>query len=315
MNQTHPGRFVIVLGMLLTGIVLAWCPTAFALDPALDVNQYAHTAWKIDDGFTKSEITSIGQTSDGYLWLGTELGLYRFDGLKNVLWHPPADQSLPSNWIMSLLGARDGTLWIGTANGVVSWKDGKLTPYPELTGHFIFKILEDHEGAIWVSGITINTGKLCAIRSSAVHCYGEDGILGRGAFNLFEDSHNNLWTGVKDGLWRWQPGPPKFYSLPGEPSGIQSLSEDTDGLFLVGWNLAIQRFIDGKPQSYPVLASTRQLQTRRMLRDRQGNIWIGTVDRGLVHVHDGRTDTFTTSDGLSGDFVNTFFEDREGNIW
>ncbi|HET6977400.1 MAG TPA: two-component regulator propeller domain-containing protein [Pyrinomonadaceae bacterium] len=315
MIRLHPGRCVIVLGMLLTGTVLAGCPSAFALDPRLDVSQYAHTAWRVDDGFTKSEITAIGQTADGYLWLGTELGLYRFDGVKNVLWNPPAAQSLPSNWIMSLLGTPDGTLWIGTANGLASWKDGRLTQHPELAGHYIFKILEDHEGTIWASGITVNIGKLCAIRNSTVQCYGEDGIFGRGAFNLYADSHHNLWAGVKDGLWRWQPGPPRFYPLPGEPSGIQSLGEDSNGSLLVGWNRSIHRFVDGKTQTYSPLTSAHELQTRRILRDRQGNIWIGTLDRGLVHVHDGRADTFTTANGLSGENVNALFEDREGNIW
>src|SRR5262249_29716422 len=56
------------------------CPGAFALDPALDVSQYAHTSWKIREGFTKGIITSMAQTPDGYLWLGTEFGLVRFDG-------------------------------------------------------------------------------------------------------------------------------------------------------------------------------------------------------------------------------------------
>src|SRR5215470_499031 len=110
MKQTCPTvQLNIIRGLVLSCFVLACCSPAWALDPTLDVSQYAHEAWKIDDGFTNSEITSITQTPDGYLWLGTELGLYRFDGLKNVQWHPPADQDLPSNWIFSLLAARDGT--------------------------------------------------------------------------------------------------------------------------------------------------------------------------------------------------------------
>ena len=64
-------------------MLLAWCPCAFALDPALDISQYAHTSWKIRDGFTKGTINSIAQTPDGYLWLGTQFGLLRFDGSKS----------------------------------------------------------------------------------------------------------------------------------------------------------------------------------------------------------------------------------------
>src|SRR5262249_24387954 len=200
MKMRGPARFALTPGMVLACLLLA-CPFAFALNPALDVNQYAHTAWKVRDGFFKSGIYPIAQTPDGYLWLGSESGLLRFDGVRHVLWQPPGNQHLPSSFIFSLLGARDGTLWIGTLNGLASWKDGKLTQYPQLTGHYIYKILEDHEGTIWASGFTVAIGKLCAIRNGMVQCYGEDGTFGRGAFNLYEDSKGNLWAGVKTGLW------------------------------------------------------------------------------------------------------------------
>ncbi len=100
--------------------------STLALDPSLDVSQYAHTAWRIRDGFTRGPITAIAQTPDGYLWLGTEFGLVRFDGVRAVPWQPKEGQ-LPASFISPLLVARDGTLWIGTLKGLASWKDGKLT--------------------------------------------------------------------------------------------------------------------------------------------------------------------------------------------
>src|SRR6266536_6439230 len=99
-------RDVVALGTLLACMLLGWRPCAFALDPALDVSQYAHTAWKIREGFTKGFLNAIAQTPDGYLWLGTEFGLLRFDGVRNVPWQPPADQRLPTSQIFSLLAAR-----------------------------------------------------------------------------------------------------------------------------------------------------------------------------------------------------------------
>src|SRR5262249_48115931 len=105
-------------GPFAHGIVLAFtllvCRSAFALDPALDISQYAHTSWKNRDGFSKGRITALAQTPDGYLWIGTELGLSRFDGVRNVSWQPPSGQSLPSPFIRSLLVTRDGRLWIAT---------------------------------------------------------------------------------------------------------------------------------------------------------------------------------------------------------
>src|SRR5215471_13999515 len=121
------GRFLLPPSFLLAWMLLTYCPCAFALNPALEVNQYAHTSWKIRDGFTKGRIGSMAQTPDGYLWLGTDFSLLRFDGVKNVPWQPPPDQHLPSN----VTAARDGALWIGTDKGLASWKDGRLTEYPE----------------------------------------------------------------------------------------------------------------------------------------------------------------------------------------
>lgn len=314
-EATRRRRHFITHGVVLACVLLACCTSALALNPVLDVSQYAHTSWKIRDGFTKGQIISIAQTPDGYLWLGTEFGLLRFDGIKNVPFQPPADQQLPSNYITNLLVTRDGTLWIGALKGLASWKDGKLTQYPELAGQDIFKLLEDHEGTVWASGRSIPNGKLCAFQNGSVRCYGGDGAFGRGAFNLYEDSKGNLWAGVKDGVWRWRPGTPDFYPLPGEPDGIQGLGEDEDGALLVGWHGGIQRLVDGKIEAYPLAGSVGEFKAARLLRDRDGGLWVGTYGQGLVHVHRGRTDVFAPSDGLSSGNVYNLFEDREGNIW
>lgn len=302
-------------GIVLTCILLIWCSSAYALNPSIHVSQYSHMSWKVRDGFAREAIETIAQTPDGYLWLGTASGLLRFDGMRNVPWQPPLDQQLPSNSVMSLLAARDGSLWIGTSKGLARWKDGKLTQYTELSGRYIFKILEDHEGTIWASGLAITTGRLCAIQESSVHCDGDDGRLGRGAFNLFEDSKGNLWAGVKNGLWRFRPGPPKFYPLAGEPDGIRAIGEDVDGTLLVGWNGGIYRFIDGQAEAYPLSGVAGQFKAKRILRDRDGGLWIGTSDRGLIHEYRGKADQYGNSKGLSGDNIYALFEDREKNIW
>jgi len=83
-------RAVIVIGMMLT----CWA-CASALDPSLDISQYAHTAWRVRDGFVKDEILSIAQTPDGYLWLSTEFGIYRFDGVRAVPLAPARRRPTP----------------------------------------------------------------------------------------------------------------------------------------------------------------------------------------------------------------------------
>ena len=313
--QRRPRLLCLGIAIVSACTLLVPSDSAYALNPSIDVNQYSHTSWMIRDGFTKGAITSLAQTPDGYLWLGTEFGLLRFDGIRNVPWQPPSGQHLPSITIMSLLAARDGSLWIGTLKGLARWKDGKLTEYAELSGKYIFKIIEDREGTIWASGVTITTGRLCAIQNSNVHCDGDEGVLGRGAFTLFEDSKGNLWAGLKNGLWRFRPGPPKFYPLAGEPDGIQGIGEDVDGTLLVGWKGGIHRFVDGKTEPYALSGIEGQFRARRIIRDRDGGLWIGTADRGLLHVHHGRADVFGSADGLAGENIYSIFEDREGNIW
>jgi PAS domain S-box-containing protein len=157
-------------------------------------------------------------------------------------------------------------------------------------------------------------GRLCKIQSGSTQCYGEDSRFGSGVTALYEDSGGNLWAGGMTGLWRWKPGPPKLYPLPEPTLRINALIEDGGGL-LIAKRSGITRLKNGKVEAYPLPAGL-QFRPHNFLRDHKGSLWIGaSVDHGLMHVHDGRTDLFTRSDGMSGDAVTSFLEDREGNIW
>ena len=322
-------RAAVALARLLAGTLLACCPRAFALDPALDVSQYAHTSWKISDGFGRGDIWALDQTPDGYLWIATEFGLRRFDGVRAVEWQPPAGKHLPSGDIRGLMAARDGTLWIGTAKGLVSWKAGKLTHYPEFDKHDVHSLLEDREGTVWAAG-TIwaagpsTPGKLCAINRGGVHCFGSDGSFGGfGVTALYEDSRGTLWLGAANGVWRWKPGPPEHFPVPElEHHGVAGLVfprraflEDGQGALLMTGPRGIRRFIDGHLSPYPLPAGAPQFKEGKLLRDREGGLWIGTSDAGLLHMYQGRMDVFAQPDGLSSNVVQNLFEDREGNIW
>ena len=298
------------LGLLLVGMPLAWCPYAFALDPALDVSQYEHTAWKTRDGFTKGQIQAIAQTPDGYLWLGTEFGLLRFDGVRAIQWQPPAGEQLPSNYIRNLLVARDGTLWIATEKGLASWKDSKLTNYPETTGEMIAPILEDREGTVWFG--TYVPGRLCAIQAGKVECYGE-GSFGQGVGALYEDTKGNLWVSANTGLWRWKPGPQVSHPLNGD-LGTLALIEGNDGALLLATVKGLKQFVGKRIQDYALPGMTAQFRPNRFFHDPHGSLWIGS-QQGLLHVHQGRTDIFGAVDGLSGDVVTSIFVDREENVW
>jgi signal transduction histidine kinase/ligand-binding sensor domain-containing protein len=295
-------------------LVLRFC--ASALNPSFDVSQYAHTAWKSRDGFPKGAVHAIAQTKDGYLWLGTEFGLVRFDGARPTPWQPPANQPLPSDSIVGLLAARDDTLWIGTWKGLASWKNGKLTQYSEFAGLVVVAIVEDREGTVWAGGFgPAPPGKLCAIHNGTVRCYGADSSFGNGVVGLYGDRKRNLWAGTLTGVWRWKPSPPEFYPLAGEPHGIQGIAEDDSGV-LIGLTGRAVRFVRGKPETaYRYQGPARNSVGWKFLRERDGGLWIGSSGGGLIHAHLGRTDTFSAINGLSGDLVTALFEDREGDVW
>jgi PAS domain S-box-containing protein len=300
--------------LIAIGILVACCRCAFALDPALDISQYAHTAWKIRDGFTKGYADAMAQAPDGYLWLGTEFGVLRFDGVRTVPWQPPAGQHLPGTNIRSLLTARDGAIWIGTREGLARFKDGQLTQFPELAGQDVYSLLEDRDRTIWVGGQARTTGRLCAIRGARIRCEGENGSLGNGPTYIYEDSEGSLWVGAPTGVWNWKPGPPKLYAMPGQDQFVSAVIEGAPGELLIATRNGILHLVDGKIESYPLPGARKELNGRRLLRDRNGALWIGT-NSGLLHIrHDG-IDEFARSDGLSGDDITDIFEDREGSIW
>ncbi len=310
---------------------LVRCTPALALDPSLDASQYAHASWKISEGFCKGAIHAMAQTPDGYLWLATEFGLLRFDGVRTMPWQPPPGEHLPSTDIRSLAAAADGTLWLGTAKGLVSWKVGRLTHYPQFDRHDVHTLLIDRGGTVWASGTIweaglskTNTTILCGIDRGRAQCYGQDGSFGGfGVTSMYEDSRRNLWLGAANGLWRWKPGRPQHYSLPElKSNGVGGLIflekaflEADDGTLLIAAGRGINQFVNGKLKPYPVSPSLQQLRGGELFRDRNGAIWIGTLDYGLFHLHRGRVDVFEQSDGLSTNWVENLFEDREGNIW
>ena len=311
------GRQSIAPGLMLAWTLLAPRSSALALSPSLQVSQYAHYAWTVRDGFSLGNVYTMAQTLDGYLWLGTEFGLFRFDGVRFLPWQPPAGQQLPDKNINSLLVARDGSLWIGTFGGLVILKDGRLARPPALYDQFVASLFEDREGTVWAASLGPR-GRVCAIRSGAAKCSGDDGAFGRAVWTFYEDASGTLWAGAESGAWRLRPGPPQRYATPTELIGLNSTN---DGRLLMALHGAgLMELAGDKIAAYLIRDRNRLLadgdvNANRLLRDRDGGFWIGTVDRGLIHLRDGRADLFRRSDGLSGDVILSLFEDREGNVW
>ena len=313
---------------ILAVVALVFCSSALALAPNRRISQYAHTAWRIQDGFFSGAPQAITQTADGYLWIGTEAGLVRFDGIRFVPWTPSNGKALPSSGIHSLLGTSDGSLWIGTSRGLAHLSKGELFTFPGEPA-FVETIVQDSAGTVWMTRSQVRDaeGSLCEVAGSALRCHGAaDGIPFSYAQPLFSDLHGNLWIGSSTGVCRWKPGDAKTYIVNALTrvqglAGVSAIARGDDGSVLVGMRqqgngLGLQEFREGVWRGYvlPGLDGPG-IHVSTLLRDREGDLWVGTANNGLYRVHAGQADHFGSTDGLSSDAVQGLYEDREGDLW
>ena len=182
--------------VLLFFLPLLCVTSVWAVDPNRHITQYAHTAWRVQDGIEVG--TTVTQTLDGYLWFGTSNGLMRFDGVRFIPYDlPPLTPPLRS--FNYLLGAGDGSRWIGTRDGLARLKDGKLQWFSDPAQHSgISVILEDPEGTIWLTRYPYRGARVlyveCREMNFTVTAKPTEYRLSYG-LGLARDSEGNLWFG------------------------------------------------------------------------------------------------------------------------
>jgi signal transduction histidine kinase/ligand-binding sensor domain-containing protein len=269
---------------------------------------------------------AIAQTTDGYLWIGTQNGLIRFDGVRFVPWVPQKGRLLSSG-IFALLAGTDGSLWIGTSTNLAHLQNGNLTNYLDADGR-VNSIVQSHDGGIWItrSRVHDDKGPLCEVKGTSLRCYGKaDGITSPYAVPLAEDSEGNLWIGSVNLLIRWRAGSSTLFA-PSETrsgeglSGVQAIAAGPDGSIWSGMDrrgpgLGLQRWLHGVRKPLNPTLSESALQVSALFVDRENALWIGTEDHGIYRLNGDKVDRFSSADGLSSDSVNGFYEDHEGNIW
>jgi len=314
--------------VLLTIFVFCTSGKGAALDPTSHISQYGHSVWRVQDGYFGGAPTAITQTTDGYIWVGTEAGLFKFDGLRFLRWSARSGSELPSSHILHLLGARDGSLWIGTDSGLAHLVNNRLILYQKTEGWIVADIIEDKEGKVWFTRIRAGdyTHALCQVVDAGVRCYGsEDGVDAYGIL-LAQDASGDLWVGGTASLARWRPGTSIVYrprSLQSNPrrdiEGVEALAPAADGSLWVGMKpgrgAALQHIVAGTLQPFLAQKLNREtLEVSALCIDHQNSLWVGTT-RGLYRIHGTDIAHYGSADGLSGDDVPQIFEDREGNVW
>ncbi len=320
---------IVDLGLISTVVLLlSTIVPAKALDPGRRISQYGHTSWRLRDGLFAGAPTSMAQTTDGYLWIGTANGLIRFDGVRFVPWVFPGTEALMNASVNSLLGSQDGSLWIGTGGGLSQLKDGHLVHHREKRGR-INALSQGDDGTIWFvrSRARDDNGPFCRVRSDGTTCFGKsEGILLPWAQTLASDRHGGFWIGGTGGLSHWTVTGVNNYPadrIHGASANteVNALVLLADGRPLVGLqqpNLGLGlQTLQGKVWSTYALPETPEPRSSvaALHIDRDGGIWISAIDGGLYRAHAGGADRFRQADGLSSDTIMDFFEDREGNLW
>jgi ligand-binding sensor domain-containing protein/signal transduction histidine kinase len=297
-------------------LFVVWTP-AQALDPSLKPSQYILDHWQLSDGLPENATVTIARTPDGYLWIGTQEGLARFDGARFVVFDRNNETAIPNNWILALYVDRAGKLWIGTQDGLVVFENGRFKPYNAVTGvaHVAIRaILEDKVGRIWIG----TENGLFEIDHERGRMFGvSNGLRDASIRVLLEDRKGTIWVATKTGgLHRFNGTTFESVALGGAQIDhqISSMYADPEGTVWLGSDTGALYRTSG--DHFDVVARAGQLGSavRALTRDRDGNLWIATYGRGLVRLRDEVFEAADGGDALSSN-LQTLFEDNEGSLW
>jgi ligand-binding sensor domain-containing protein/signal transduction histidine kinase len=288
--------------------------TLLGLDPAVPLSQYGHDAWTSDSGLPQNSITTILQSRDGYIWLGTQEGLVRFDGVRFAVFDTRNTKELSDDWVQSLIQTRDGTLWIGTVAGLVSMKNGVFTPrFPDrLSLAMVEALFESRDGSLWVGS---DLG-LFRIRGGQLTPYPpQGGAAGPRVRAIAEDTREGIWFGGNWGLARLDRDGLRAAPASEAPTpAVLSLLSDASGGVWAGTARGLARVEDSGLRLYGEADGLKSVVVRALYRDRDDNLWLAT-DGGLYRFRGGRFLRHGTAEGLTSNRILAIGEDREGSLW
>jgi ligand-binding sensor domain-containing protein/signal transduction histidine kinase len=317
----HPHMSRAFLALLTVCCVLVFTLNARASDNDSDpLGDYTVTTWNDKEGLPAGRIRAIEQDIDGYLWLGTDVGLVRFDGVRFTSW-TALSAGPPVTGVNALMSSRDGSLWVSVSErGLIRIKHGASTLYSEHDGFarsFVFALAEDHQGTVW-AGTLQGLYRFSQQRWERLGT--SRGLVEGAVLAVYEDSARRLWIATPTAIYRRADASSSFERVDDiELSNTsQHFSEDSNGEI---WITDFQRgFRSANPSTPDRPHDARRGWGAHLLHDHRGNFWVATLGQGLWRVKSDpvrRTtvETITVRNGLSSDAVQTMVEDREGNLW
>ncbi|MFN7140036.1 MAG: two-component regulator propeller domain-containing protein, partial [Limisphaerales bacterium] len=282
---------------------------------------YLHKIWRAEDGLPNPVIRAVKQCTTGYLWLGTDEGLVRFDGVQFRSFEQKQSSERIERWLVGLTETEDGSIWCSSANrGLIRVRDGKTERYGTAQGlprDYVLTLLEDSRKTLWAG----TAGGLAKFDGEKFVPYtNQPGLIVEAVRALAEDRSGKLWIGTATGLSSFDGK--RFESFTSENllvnNSIMALCADSKGVLWVGTGAGLTRVQNGQPTHFTMADGLVHNVIRAIYEDRSGQVWIGTQG-GLQKVTDGGFETVplrNTSEDFEGiTFVYTIFEDREGNLW
>jgi len=305
-----------------------------ALEPTTPLANLNRQSWVMENGLPQNTIQALAQTADGFLWLGTEAGLVRFDGVQFALFDRNSKPALPGNDIRALLATPDGALWIGTGDGLARLDRGALsifTTAQHLPSNSVRALTLDAAGKVIVDtdngparlepGAEFTLKPRAEIITDGHETFVVDPINSATALDTklratlpngeaAEASATTLTlTRANHTQTRFEAGK----QLPG--TRIQSLFADSKGALWIGTNRGLARFSNGKLDRLPQTDPLAIASVLNLLEDREGNLWVGTETSGLHVLRDQRFAYVDSREGLSSDSITAITQDVTGKLW
>ena len=307
--RTHP----LLLVLMLT--TLAWLGVvspAHALDPDKAFDHYVRNAWSIQQGLPQISVQAITQDRQGYIWVGTQAGVARFDGIRFTTYKQETDPALPGNWTRTLRTDSSGRVWIGTYKGLAVYDNGVFRSVPAVDAvHYpdpdIFALVPGKNGMIAATSdgvFDVRNGKL-------VH---RDGSPSPAQALLQRD--DGLWVGSLGGVYRLDGTHSDFLALPPEAGkALVTKLREAQGKIWAGTSLGLFVRVGDQWQLASDNPMVAHSPTTMLFEDHDFNLWVGS-NAGLARFRNGLLVEFVP-ERSPGSFhgVIAAFEDRENNLW